>query len=626
MEQIEVDVLVAGGGTSGVCAGIQAARQGARTLIVEPTPWLGGMLTAAGVTCTDGNHHLPSGLWEEFRQGLYKAYGGPKEVETGWVSNTCFEPHVGAKIFHDLAAAEKNLTVRHGAWPVAVEVVGGRVVAVTFATDSAAQFVVRARITIDATEYGDVMAKAGVEYRAGREAAREYDEPGAPLEADDMIQDITLAACLKDYGPGADKTIPAPPGYNPKNYEGCISLEQDAPGGGTTSEWKKMLDYGRDPNGKYMINWPKMGNDYYLNLFEMTHEQRIEALKKAREFTLGFVHYIQTVGGFKNLGLADDEFDTPDKLAYIPYNRESRRMRGVVTYTTRDVLDPYADEARPLYKTGIAVGDYPLDHHHTKNAKPAEETFVSVPAFSVPYGALVPAKIDGLLVAEHSISVTHMVNGCTRLQPCVMLIGQAAGAAAALCVAQKAEPRTVSVRAVQQALLDANSMCAALRDVPPTDRNFHALQRIALAGVLEGELYPDSWWHNRILIHPDRVVRANELVGALARATGRTAAEVARATGLGADSRALVAKATFVAAALQLAGEAPQPGGKLDYADVPATHPLVGAIATAKKLGWFEGLIRGREFGPLDPVLRRDVAVVIDKAFDPFNRRPVSIG
>ena len=75
-----VDVLVIGGTTSGTSAAIAAARQGAATLIVEPTPMLGGMFSAQGVPAADGNHHLPSGLWNEFREALRAHYGGPKRL------------------------------------------------------------------------------------------------------------------------------------------------------------------------------------------------------------------------------------------------------------------------------------------------------------------------------------------------------------------------------------------------------------------------------------------------------------------------------------------------------------------------------------------------------------------
>ncbi len=73
---VTTDVLVIGGGVGGTAAGIQAARLGVKTMIVESTPWLGGMISSAGVSATDGNHLLPSGLWNEFRNQLYKVYGG----------------------------------------------------------------------------------------------------------------------------------------------------------------------------------------------------------------------------------------------------------------------------------------------------------------------------------------------------------------------------------------------------------------------------------------------------------------------------------------------------------------------------------------------------------------------
>src|SRR6185436_19225888 len=95
-------------GAGGTAAAIQSARMNVRTALVESTTMLGGMLTAAGVSCTDGNDQLPSGMWEEFRQALYKHYGRNK-LNTGWVSNTNFEPHVGDSIFKAWAAKEKQL-------------------------------------------------------------------------------------------------------------------------------------------------------------------------------------------------------------------------------------------------------------------------------------------------------------------------------------------------------------------------------------------------------------------------------------------------------------------------------------------------------------------------------------
>ena len=110
---LHADVLVIGGGASGITAGMQTARLGVNTIIAEPTVWLGGMITSAGVSAFDGNHNLPSGIWAEFRNELYKVYGGAAKVATGWVSNTQFEPHVGDSIFKNLAAKIPLLKIKY---------------------------------------------------------------------------------------------------------------------------------------------------------------------------------------------------------------------------------------------------------------------------------------------------------------------------------------------------------------------------------------------------------------------------------------------------------------------------------------------------------------------------------
>ena len=94
----ETDVFVIGGGTSGTGAGIQSARLKTKTVIIEESPWLGGMLTAAGVSAVDGNYKLPSGIWGEFKDSLVSYYGSIEALKTGWVSNVLFEPSVGDKI------------------------------------------------------------------------------------------------------------------------------------------------------------------------------------------------------------------------------------------------------------------------------------------------------------------------------------------------------------------------------------------------------------------------------------------------------------------------------------------------------------------------------------------------
>jgi hypothetical protein len=510
---VQTDVLVIGGGTSGVTAGIQAARLGARTLIVEELPWLGGMLTTAGVAAIDGNNKLPSGLWGEFRARLREHYGGANKLETGWVSNTLFEPHVGDSIWKAMVRAEPMLAAFHGMRLVNILKEGKRVAGAVFQPTTqatAATITVRARVVIDATELGDALALAGAAFDVGMESRAVSGEAMAPLKANSIIQDLTYVAVLQDYGIGADRTIARPTNYDPKEFDGCCkescySISPDS--AAKLVDAQKMLDYARLPvtsgGAKYMLNWPRMGNDYYLNAIPLSYEARLKALEQAKQRTLRFVYHIQHTLGFKHLGLAA-EFPTADSLALMPYHREARRVRGVVRMNVNHILQPSIDG---LYRTAIAVGDYPIDHHHAKNPAAPEIHFPAVPSFSVPLGALLPRDVtkqgvEGLIVAEKSISVSNIVNGTTRLQPCVMLIGQAAGALAALALKNNIAPSQVPVRAVQQTLLDAKCWLLPFLDVPPEHPNFQAVQKIGLVGALRGTGVPYKW-ANQTWFYPD---------------------------------------------------------------------------------------------------------------------------
>ena len=499
----KIDVLVIGGTTSGTSAGIQAARLGVKTLIVEETPWLGGMLTAAGVSAVDGNHYLPSGIWNEFRELLRKHYGGAEALQTGWVSATLFEPHVGDSIFKALAEKENNLEVIYGYYPVSVQKDGNKVIGATFRNDKGKILRVTAEIIIDATDLGDGLAMAGAAYHLGMDSKTETGESIALPEANNIVQDLTWVAVLKDYGKGADKTISKPEDYNAGLFRGCCSITEE-----NSTDCDKMLNYGRLPNNKYMINWPEKGNDIYLNVVEMNHEQRATELQKAKDKTLGFLYYIQTELGYKNLGLADDEFATPDKLAYVPYHREGRRLDGIVRFTFNHVAEPY-QQPDPLYRTGISVGDYPVDHHHKCNPSVPELHFLPVPSFCVPLGALIPQKVDGLIVSDKAISVTNLINGSTRLQPVVLLTGQAAGVLAALSIIEHKPPREIPVRDVQQKLLDVSAYIMPLYDVNPDNPHFQAIQRITATGILKTKGEPYAW-ANRTWFYPDSCIAVNE--------------------------------------------------------------------------------------------------------------------
>lgn len=503
----KVDVLVIGGGIGGTAAGIQSARAGANTLIIEEGPWLGGMLSAAGVSAIDGNHELPSGLWGEFREKIYTHYGGPSKVATGWVSNTQFEPHVADSILKDMAAKEKNLRVIYGYALASVVVKNGVVTGATFRDISNGKTItVEAKQTIDATELGDVMKMAKVPYDLGMEAGSLTGETVGVTETNDIVQDLTYVAILKDYGAGRDCTIVKPSGYDPKEFDGSnTNYYFDSTRKRPNVDAKKMLDYGRLPNNKYMLNWPIYGNDVYLNIVELSPAQRSAELDKAKQTTLRFVYFIQQDLGFKHLGLTDDEFPTADRLALMPYHREGRRLKGVVRYNMEQIAKPFGQS---LYRTGVSVGDYPIDHHHKKNLRaPQQLEFYPVPSFNIPLGALIPEKMDGLIVAEKGISVSNVANGTTRLQPVVMVTGQAAGILAAISARDGVAARKVAVRDVQKALLASGAYLMPYNDVKPSHPQFAAIQRVGATGILKGVPTPYQW-ANRTWFYPDSTVKA----------------------------------------------------------------------------------------------------------------------
>ncbi|RZK44275.1 MAG: FAD-dependent oxidoreductase [Pedobacter sp.] len=510
---VKTNLAIIGGGASGTTAGIQAARMGVQTIIVEETEWLGGMLTSAGVSAIDGNHQLPSGLWGEFRQKLYKHYGGPKAVETGWVSNTLFEPKTGNILLKELAN-DPNLSIWYKTqWLDVRKSTDGWIVSVKKEKKS---YEIHAKLLIDATELGDVMAKAGASYRIGMDSRAETGEQYAPMEANDIIQDLTYVAVLKDYGQGANKTIKKPAGYDPRIFEHSCDVADPASDDSTPIiDCSKMITYGKLPNGKYMINWPKHGNDIYLNIIEKSPEERKEALKEAKLHTLRFVYYLQTAMGLKHLGLADGEFPTSDKLPMIAYHRESRRLKAKAYLTLPYVAAPYS-QSEAFYRTGIAVGDYTIDHHHLKNplAPPIDFVKIKVPAYNIPLGSLIPEKTKGVIVAEKSIGVSNIVAGATRLQPVVLGIGQAAGALAGVAIKAGVDPSDVNIRDVQQALLDSKAYLMPFIDVKPEDYYFQAVQRIGATGILEGTGVAYKW-ANQMWFYPDHLVSEVTFVNGL---------------------------------------------------------------------------------------------------------------
>ena len=504
----EYDVIIVGGGAGGTSAAIQSARNGAKTLLIEKTNWLGGMLTSAGVSAIDGNYNLPSGFWGEFKDSLVSHYGDLESLKTGWVSNVLFEPKVGNEILKSIAKNEKNLKI----------LFLSSVSSVFQPKDDYYNFIVNSskghfssKVLIDATELGDILPMINEDYDIGMDNIEMYDEDIAPKLKNDIIQDLTYVMVLKNYNKNVK--IEKPKNYDPSEFYCSTSSINCTESDKALWAPNQMMNYGKLPNDKIMINWPIYGNDYYSNLLEMNHDQREEVFKKAKEKSLKFLYYIQDELGFYNYSLSDEEYDTKDKFPLIPYYREARRIKGIVTFSLNYIKNPY-DQKYPLYRTGILVGDYPVDHHH--DAHPDKKSlpqlaFYPIPSYSLPLGSIISKKTSNFLVAEKSISVSNLVNGTTRLQPVVLQVGQIAGLIASESIKNNISTNEIDTRDIQTKILNNGGYIQPYLDVEKNHPFFKAYQRIGSTGILRATGL-NIGWSNQTWFYPERSIVLDQLL------------------------------------------------------------------------------------------------------------------
>lgn len=490
-QQLQTQILIVGGETGGTAAALQAARHGATVILVSAGPWLGGMLTSAGVAVPDGNElaAFQTGLWGAYLRELERRQ--PGGLDHSWVSFFAYEPHIGAQIWADWVAELPNLQWIAGQEPLAVERQGdpsglggaNRLHSVRFP-----DYEIHADIILDGTELGDLLALADIPYRWGWEPQEQWQEPSAPtaaaLAADPFfclypVQTPTWVVLLRDYGDRAP-TIPAPEGVDLDQFDGAWANHSP----------DTFISYGQLPGRQFMINWPIYGNDYGVNLQRLIEGEtaRTQVWQEAIAHSQAFAHRIQRDLG-PNYGLAHHAFPqtaNPDSqgggaFALQAYIRESRRLIGHTTITERDILPIPGGLVAPWPQDCIALGNYPNDHHYPGRARASRDWPLAPKsmhwggrwtgtAFGIPYGALVCEAVDNLLVCEKNISVSHMANGATRLQPVVLGIGQAAGMAAAIALELGISPRDIPIQKLQQALLTdpwAPAAIAPVYDLPP---------------------------------------------------------------------------------------------------------------------------------------------------------------
>lgn len=548
------DIVIVGGTPGGIMTAIEAARMGKRVVILERTNHIGG-LPANGLGATDiATRGATTGLFSEFTNAVKKyyidTYGADSQQVKDCSDGFHFEPSVAAKVFADMIDAEPDSlievrTMRQFNFTnddIDLSDNGSRINAIRVInrnTGNSEQY--EGSIFVDATYEGDLGAAARVPYRIGREAAWEFNEPGAgrtyeywksdPAEgstgdADNAVQAYNYRLCLTN---DTTQLIPFP---KPENYsrDEYVSLIEDVWTGRHT--WRAMRDitpeqmeanrqhllnggersitpwdswglakivsYNTIPNGKTDANnqhsafistdlpeenWPWPTSSW---------EWRDRFAKRLRDYTLGLLWFaandeelpVQFRNEVAKWGLSSTEYEDNDFFPRQVYVREGRRFEGVYFFTAADALPVTEDGRPPVHSNSITASHYALDSHAARKREEGRahlDGFISYPTavYTVPYGVIVPKKVENLLLPV-PVSGSHIGFSTLRMEPCWMALGQAAGVAASLAIDENGSVQDVPIDALQNRLLEEKATLIYFKDLSPDDPDFAKIQLRAL--------------------------------------------------------------------------------------------------------------------------------------------------
>lgn len=485
------DVLVVGGGLGGVAAAEALARQGLSVILTEPTSKLGGQLTAQAVPVPDENSYIEkfpgpgTRSYLALRAQIRARYartpgivaGREQNVGGAWVSRVSGEPAAWEGAIRERLATLgiRRLLLRHQLVRIRRYPGNNRVQFADLADlDTGRITRIGAQYLLDATEMGDALALAGCPWTVGQEARAEYDEPDAPETArPEWIQSFTYCFGVRwiENGP---KPIVEPPveysyfkslgeytlGYDYSDARGRVYykvFERVPGGGGPFWTYRRLIAAASFRNNSFyatdlsLINW--RGNDFHEeNPIGKPLDEQIRILARAKAFSLGFLHWLQTecprddgAGvGYPEMQIDPLRMDTPDGFAVHPYIRESRRLQAEFTLTENHLAP---DPANPDKKTGepffdaVGIALYAMDIHPSRGEPP----FLSrALPYHLPLGAFIPrAGPPNVLPAGKSLGATRLAASSARMHPTEWLCGEIAGHLAAFCLQRNVEPTAV---------------------------------------------------------------------------------------------------------------------------------------------------------------------------------------
>ena len=491
------DLVVYGGTAGGVMTAISGARRGLSTVLLEPGQHVGGMVTG-GLSGTDvGKIEVIGGMALEFYWRAGRHYQLDRHLQQlAWMP----EPGAGERIMRQMLADAKVtlLTGHRLVEKKGVVKQGKRVTAVL--TENGARF--EGKIFADCTYEGDLMAQAGVSYTYGREGRAQYGESLAGIQDHTENHNFPVDIKARDAKgellpeispaprgtPGdADKRIqaynfrviatkvkenrvpwPKPRNYDPKRYELLARyMKATAEYIGRPLTVNEVGLIRIIPNGKVDLNnRGGFSTDYIGKNYdypEGSYATRARIWQDHIDYQQGLYYFLandpqvhpQTRAEWAEWGLAKDEFTDTNNWPNQLYVREARRMVGDFVATQKDLQ---TELTKPDV---IGMGSYNSDSHNVQRYATPEgivlnEGNMEVPVkpYQIPYRVLVPkaAEVENVLVPV-CFSASHVVYSSMRMEPQYMILGHAAGIAAAQAIAKGTSVQSISIPDLQKTLL-----------------------------------------------------------------------------------------------------------------------------------------------------------------------------
>lgn len=402
------DVIVIGGGPGGVPAGVAAARNGARVLLVERYGFLGGMATTALVhpymKYNAGDSIIIRGLFEEFLNILQKS-GAILDDRKHFDA----EP---MKWLLDRFAIDSGAELLLHTQAIGVLKKKSEIKAVRVFHKGGVEDL-SAAIFIDSSGDGDIAAWAGAKIEIGREPDHAY-------------QPMTTSFRM------ANVDVERMPSRNEINR----LYEQAKANGEVNNPREDVLKFKTVHPDVIHFNTTRVIGKSALDGWEMT-EAEIEGRRQVDDMVKFLKKYVR---GFENSYLM--------KMGAQIGIRESRRVIGKYVLTAEDVLS-----ARH-FEDGIACASYMIDIHNPTGTGTEIKRLKEGTYYKIPYRCLLPEGVDNLIVASRCISATHEAHSSLRVQPIVWAIGQAGGTAAAMCIEQKIKPEVINAAELRKILTE----------------------------------------------------------------------------------------------------------------------------------------------------------------------------